>query len=358
MKCNPEISVIVPVYNAEQYLEGCMRSIFSQTFQDFEVILVNDGSTDGSAEMCKKYRDSDSRVIYIEKENGGAGSARNEGMRVARGRYLAFPDADDSFEPRMYEELYALADSGDYDMVFSGVKFYRRKEDGLVFDREQNIEAVAFLNKEDCRRNVMTFFPTSTIFDVPWNKLYKRSVAAENGIVFPDIRRCQDATFNIDFYDHINSAASLDKAFYHYMENTASDEQRKFPQNYFDIVLFYYRRLIEIISSWEMYTGDIKRHYDTTVVISVFDAMKMFDNPRWALSQKEQKQYVLDIMNCSKMQKMLDGADIRDDALWMYRIIRNKDYEAFMRCYHREKRKDMLRKNQLVRKVYYLIKGN
>ena len=358
MEKNPEISIIVPIYNAEKFIDGCMQSIYAQTFTDYEIILVNDGSSDNSAEICQKYRDLDSRVTYLEKENGGAGSARNMGMKAAKGRYLAFPDVDDSFEPEMYEELYALADSKDYDVVFSGVKYYKQTENGNVYDREQNIEAVSFLNREDCRKNIMTFFPTTTIFDVPWNKLYKRSVAAENSIVFPDIRRCQDAAFNLEFFNCVNSAASINKAYYHYMENTQSDVQRKFPKDYFDISMIYYQRLIQIISSWGMYSGDIKRHYDTTVVISAYKAMEMFDNPRWGLSKEEQKQYVITILNRADLRGLLENADVREDALWMYRIIQDKDYGAFMRRYRKEKRKDKLRENKLLMKAYHPIKRN
>ena len=279
-------------------------------------------------------------------------------MKSAKGRYLAFPDVDDTFEPEMYEELYALADSEDYDVVFSGVKYYRQTEKGNVYDREQTLEATSFLTKEDCRKNIMTFFPTTTIFDSPCNKLYKRSIAEENQIVFPDIRRCQDAAFNIDFFNRISSVISTDKAYYRYMENTAADVQRKFPKDYFDIIAFYYQHLIGIISSWGMYEGDIKRHYDTTVVISVFKAMMMFDNPRWALSKEEQKEYVLHILNRADMRAMLEGADIREDALWMYRIILEKDYNAFMKYYRKEKRKEKLRENKLLMKAYHTIKRN
>ena len=125
MENNPKISIIVPIYNAEKFIDRCMASIEAQTFRDYEIILVNDGSTDNSAALCQKYREQNSRVTYIEKENGGAGSARNAGMEAARGKYLAFPDIDDWFEPEMYDELYRLAEKGDYDMVFSGVNYYK-----------------------------------------------------------------------------------------------------------------------------------------------------------------------------------------------------------------------------------------
>lgn len=357
MENKPELSIIVPIYNAEKFIDNCMRSIYAQTFTDYEIILVNDGSTDHSDEICRRYRDDDPRVTYIEKENGGAGSARNAGMDAAKGRFLAFPDVDDSFEPEMYAGLYALAESGDYDMVFSGVNYYHQEKDGgLVYSRTQNVKPLSFHSKDRCRENIMEFFPTTTIFDVPWNKLYKRSIITENKIRFTDIRRCQDALFNIDFFNCISSAASVDKAYYNYMENTAFDVQRKFPKNYIDITICYYRHLIEILSQWGVYRDDIKRHYDTSVVISVFGTMGMFDNPRWALSKAEKKQYVLSILEREDVQKMIKNADIREDSRWMYDIIRHKDYLSFMKYYKREKLKEKLRDNQLVMRLYHIAK--
>ena len=112
------------MYNVEKFLERCVESIYSQTFTDYEIILVNDGSKDGSLSLCKKLAAKDDRITVIDKENGGAGSARNAGIEVAKGEYLAFPDADDWFEPDMYSDLYSLAKKADYDMVFSGVNYY------------------------------------------------------------------------------------------------------------------------------------------------------------------------------------------------------------------------------------------
>ena len=105
MENKPKISIIVPLYNAEKFIDRCMSSILAQTFTNYEVILVNDGSTDRSSELCRRYQSANDRVIYIEKENGGAGSARNLGIESARGEYLAFPDVDDWFSPDMYREI-------------------------------------------------------------------------------------------------------------------------------------------------------------------------------------------------------------------------------------------------------------
>lgn len=358
MENNPKISIIIPVYNAEKYLKRCMDSVCAQTFEDYEVILVNDGSSDNSGALCRAYADKDPRVTCIEKENGGAGSARNAGIDAAKGEYLAFPDADDWFEPGMYAELYDLAKSGDYDMVFSGVNYYRQTGDGgTAYSRTQTIPTVAFSDRQSCRENIMTFFPTTTIFDVPWNKLYKRSVVSDNKIRFTDIRRCQDATFNLDFFNCIDSAASVDKAYYNYMENTAEDVRRKFPRDYMDIMTFYYPHLIGLLTDWGVYGGDIKRHYDSTFVLSVYSTADRYDNPRWGLTKQEQRAYILDCFCRQEVEAFLPGADVRDDVLPVYEIVKNKDVDRLIKRHKKEKRNEALRQNKLLMEVYRKLKG-
>lgn len=358
MESRPKLSIIVPVFNAERFIDRCMKSIYAQTFTDYEIILVNDGSTDKSDEICKKYQSQDDRITYIKKENEGAGSARNAGLAVAKGEYIAFPDVDDWFEPEMYAELYELVKSGDYDVVFSGVNYYQQAEqEELVYSRTENIEALSFTSRDDCRKNIMEFFPTTTIFDVPWNKLYKRSIVVENSLRFPDIRRCQDATFNIDFYNCIHSVASKKKAYYNYMENTVSDVQRKFPKNLIDISIFYYAHLRDILTDWGVYTGFIKQHYDTSFVIAVYSAINRYDNPMWKLNRSEQVDYIQGILNRKELKGFLSDADVRDDAQYMYNCIIQKDVSAIMYAHKRKAFKERMRQNKLLIGVYRKLRG-
>ena len=352
----PRISIIVPIYNAEKYIDRCMKAIYSQTFKDYEIILVNDGSTDNSKEMCLAYQSKDPRITFIDKKNEGAGSARNAGIEIARGEYLAFPDVDDWFEPEMYSELYQASETGKYDVVFSGVNYYKKNSmDDLVFDRTDLGKTMTCNSQEECRKNIMTVFPTTTIFDVPWNKLYKRSIAIEHKVRFSDTRRCQDAMFNIDFYNAIGSAISVGKAYYNYIENTNEDVQRKFPKNYIDINVSYFTKLISTLTAWGMYKDDIKLHYDSSFVIAVYGTMGRFDNPRWDLSKKEKKQYVIDIINREDVQKMIGDTTVKDDVKERKRIIQEKDYASFMAYYRKEKVKQALRKNRAIVALYHKL---
>ena len=110
------ISIIVPVYNVEKYLEACVNSILNSTFTDYELILVDDGSTDRSGEICDDYQEMDQRITVIHQENAGVAAARNAGLRVSRGEYITFVDSDDLVHPLMLETLITEISSGDYAM--------------------------------------------------------------------------------------------------------------------------------------------------------------------------------------------------------------------------------------------------
>lgn len=357
MNKNPKISIIVPVYNAEKYIDRCMQSIYAQTLDDYEIILVNDGSKDNSLSICEGYAKKDNRVRVVDKENGGAGSARNAGIELATGEYLAFPDVDDWFEKEMYGELYALAKAGDYDIAFSGVNYYQQGQNGdMVYSRTAVCKPVRFETQEECRKNVMDLFPTTTIFDVPWNKLYKRELVVENGIKFRDIRRCQDAMFNLDVYHFAKKVVACDKAYYNYMENTQADVWRKFPKTYYDIIIVYNTHLIELLKEWGVYEGEIKTHYDTSFVIGLYESAKMCDNPNWGFSKKEQKEYVEKIFSDERALNALSNASVREEEKPRLKIVLEKDVKAFFKEFRKEKLKDKLRKNKVIRAIYKLIK--
>jgi len=189
-----KISVIVPIYNAAQYLEQCLDSIVAQTLEDIEIILIDDGSTDGSAEICKKYL-SDSRVTYYYKENEGLAAARDDGMIRAKGEYIGFVDADDWLKAEMYEKMYNAAKSNDSDIVFCNCQ---QNEDGYIFTpempegaygrdeiKEQILpKTLAYISKDGSKRAIRW---------CNWLRIYKTETLNKNGIRFDRrLRRSQD----------------------------------------------------------------------------------------------------------------------------------------------------------------------
>ena len=135
----PEISVIVPVYKAEQYLERCVKSILEQTYQNFELILVDDGSPDGSPNLCDKWAEEDNRVHVIHKKNGGASSARNAGLKIAKGTWIAFVDSDDWLDKTAFKTLYDLAIRYDVPMAIGGMKVIQDDTGTQAIAKEETI---------------------------------------------------------------------------------------------------------------------------------------------------------------------------------------------------------------------------
>lgn len=165
----PKVSVIVPVYNVAKYLGRCLDSVLSQTFQDFEVICINDGSTDNSLEILHQYAQKDERVKIINQKNSGAGLSRNTGINMAQGDYLSFIDADDWIDKHFLEKVYHLAKVSKADIIETTKSYNYYSTDNIKL-----------FNK----RNAQGFIANGTFFrrDVIWDKLFKTDFIKNNKI--------------------------------------------------------------------------------------------------------------------------------------------------------------------------------
>ena len=195
-----KVSVVVPIYNAEKYLKQCLDSIVNQTLKDIEIILIDDGSTDGSAEICKAYL-SDSRVMYYHKENEGLAAARADGIERAKGEYIGFVDSDDWLELDTYEKMYTAAQKNHSDIVFcnciqneDGHRFTPEMRSG-AYDRQQILEEIiprtlAYVGKKGEKRAIR------------WSnclRIYRMGHLQENEIRFDRrFRRSQDLQFTYE----------------------------------------------------------------------------------------------------------------------------------------------------------------
>ena len=189
----PRVSVIIPVYNAEKYLRGCIDSVLGQSLRELEVICVDDGSTDGSAAILKEYAEKDSRVHVLHQENKGAGAARNLGIDAARGEFAAFIDADDWAEKGYCSELAKCADEHSADIVVCRAqRFDDATGEPLPSDwmlKEQYLPGKAFA-PEDIKKYIFQF-----TYGQVWDKLFRRELLTANGIRFPEIRAAEDTSF-------------------------------------------------------------------------------------------------------------------------------------------------------------------
>lgn len=168
------ISVIIPIYNVDKYLRKCIDSVRNQTYQDLEIILVDDGSPDDSAGICDEYAKRDSRIMVIHQENGGVSSARNAGIEVARGEYICFIDGDDFILPDMFEKMYHAIQKDDADMCICNFSYVN--EDGEVLEGIGYHTSICDEVTDCCtilgRLNQLTCVD----YVIPWNKLYKKQI--------------------------------------------------------------------------------------------------------------------------------------------------------------------------------------
>lgn len=201
-----KVSVIVPVYNAGKYLSGTIQSILNQSYDNFELILVNDGSTDSSLDICCQYTDSRIKVISIQ--NSGPSAARNIALQEAIGDYIQFVDADDFIEPQMMETMVDLMRHSELAMCGHTARFKNRSIEKRTKSYEGSIEYLW--------RNYADLYENFHIQHL-WNKMYRRDIIINNNIEFDkDVRRGEDTLFNINYFEHVKNISVTEAILYNY----------------------------------------------------------------------------------------------------------------------------------------------
>lgn len=300
----PQVSVIVPVYNAEKYLAECVDSILAQTLRDIEVILVDDGSTDSSPAMCDAYAEKDCRVKVIHKSNGRAASARNAGLKIAQGEYIAFVDSDDWIAPEMYEKM--LAAGADV-CLCDYVRFQGEKE----FPFTQSNIREGFYDKEQIRKEVYPHLVMDGI-EYPitisnWALLIRRKIIAENQLSYrEDIHVSEDALFGSEVLYCADTFSYLKgECLYHYRITQGSASSTYKP--------WWWDSFLRINEETENFFGTCP-DYDFTQQIksNMFYLARaeiyyiLADN---SLSRKEQNTKIRAVMNHPRVVRMLAGYD-------------------------------------------------
>lgn len=217
-----KLSIIVPVYQVEAYLPRCLDSVLAQTFRDFELILVNDGSKDGSVEIMKEYAAKDSRIRQIHKENGGLSSARNAGLAIARGRYVMFIDSDDFVAPELFEDALAAAERTDADLVIWN---YQKTYDDQICSAYLNMEDEVLDLKDMGLKSYFYeyWFPYKHGVEA-WNKLFRREILEHNHLRFQPNNEilAEDTLFSAMYLMHTRKIAALSKSYYYYYMRSGS----------------------------------------------------------------------------------------------------------------------------------------
>lgn len=215
MKAFPCVSIIVPVYNVEKYLCNCIDSLLAQTFSDFEIILIDDGSKDSSGEICDRYSNIDERVITVHKENGGVSSARNKGIELAKGEYIIFVDSDDTVHPEYVSTLYKEITEGDYNLVICGYRICRAK-----LSKDVSVEELICIDNIKESDAIISSLYRQRLLNSPWNKIYKK--IGINAYFDETLAMGEDLVFNLKFIEAANGLKVIPDILYNYIFHSGS----------------------------------------------------------------------------------------------------------------------------------------
>lgn len=233
-----KISVIMPVYNVARYLRRSIDSVLKQTFKGFELILVDDGSTDASPSILDEYKENP-RVNVIHKKNSGSGLSRNVGLDVAKGQYVYFMDPDDWLEGEMLRDNYELIRKASPDILLFGS--YDHLENRVT---SQNLDNEFLQSKKSFLERLPQLFKKNVMYTV-WNKIYKKSFLLNFNLRFGSERSGQDYVFNIKVYDKVNTMLVTNKKYYHYVIQRKDSATTNFRKDMFDL---YRHEQIELIN--------------------------------------------------------------------------------------------------------------
>lgn len=256
-----KVSIIIPAYNVEKYIERCVSSALSQTLKDIEVIVIDDGSTDNTYNKISKFNDD--RLIFIHQDNAGVASARNRGIKLATGEYIGFIDGDDYVDSKMFELLYTVARSTDADIVNAKCSivpenscnirsFYQSidLQNYTDFTVYSDHELHSIIQKANSRR--MLWFAVKGI--------YKSKMVRENSILFPtDLDLGEDTLFVLQCYLCSNVMASVNKQLYYYVQRNGSATKKKYRTGYFEKMNRLYQAKIDVYNKYDFkeYSNDL-----------------------------------------------------------------------------------------------------
>ena len=325
---NYKISTIIPVYNQEKYIEKALKSIVNQTFQPYEILIINDASTDKTQDKCKEFKIlyKNIRIINLTK-NMGVSNARNIGIDNANGDYIHFIDSDDTIENDMYGSIIVEIGNKEKDLIITGTKYNANNKINVFIPQKGNIntlnEMKSFI-KENCisgRRD---------IFNVVWNKLYKREFLLENDIRFDkDITFGEDFLFNLKCMRKTNSIYIINKAYYNYMRRFNEETLKmKFLRNKIHLRRLFYKKWIEFYKSYDIYE-DVSKEMQIYEGFKIYMAIISVTNKNCPLKYKEKIEYINEFINFENSDCLFKYMENNEELNMELEYLKNGEIERF-----------------------------
>lgn len=242
-----KVSVIIPVYNVSSYIQKALSSIIGQNYTDMQIVLIDDGSTDGSERVCDLFAKTDRRVMAIHQENKGVSAARNHGLNFSTGKYIFFMDADDYAEPDMLQNMVQAAELGQYDLVIAGFYYESCFADKINGTRVQSYPVTfprkSYFSREEFKTDFVELWDRNMLYNIA-NKLYRADIIQKYGLNFPDIDFGEDFDFNKRYLTLCKRIFVDERCYYHYIRERAGASTAKYKADLFPIRVSEHRKLI------------------------------------------------------------------------------------------------------------------
>lgn len=307
----PAISVIMPVYNSLEYLPVAIESVLNQTFNDFELLLIDDGSTDGSGLVCDRYGTVDNRIKVIHKTNGGMCGARNLGINIAQGEYIAFIDNDDYYEATLLEDNFKLAKKHNADVVKFGHIFIVEKNGKVIEKSEASYEEAAIITRNNLKSSLETYM-CCRAWTTIWNAIYRKNFIVNNGLQFNTMHKFghEDMEFNILMYPHINKLVINTGCYYNWIKRIGHSSSSKFDREKFESILHVLKLKKELFKNL-----NIDKKMQNKAYISELGYLNAYiSHPKSDLNMKEKIEYL------RRFEKIVGHIDLICDTNWKQKI--------------------------------------
>lgn len=250
MNNNVDITIIVPVYNVYDYLNRCVESILAQDFKSYKVLLIDDGSTDGSGKICDEISELHSSFITLHKSNGGLGSARNYGLQYVDTQFVCFVDSDDKMQANYLRCMYEAIIGAEADICIAGYTYSSGKYTSIIKSVNEELDATDLLNR---------FANGNSIYNFVWNKLYKTDIIKRMQTWFSDRHCAEDMLFNSLYYRYVNKAVVISDSVYTYYVNLKSLSNSRRSSFIEDMVIVEktYRETRNVLFKNELYADNL-----------------------------------------------------------------------------------------------------
>ena len=312
------ISIIIPVYQCENVISDIIEDILKQTYQDYEVLLVDDGSTDGSAKVCQEYEKKDSRIRAILNVHQGVSGTRNTGIALANGEYIAFIDSDDRIEPNYLEQLYN--NIGNNDLVISTFDrwIYNHKD---VVKVVKNIQLNVEINMKENFAKYFTELYVSTLLGTPCCKLFRTDIIRKNRVKFrTDIYIGEDYIFNFDYLKKCNNIRCISYLGYHYVCKNGNSLTHKKDLKKFEYGKLLFAESIRFADEMKLTKEDARGIYNL-YLRTIFKNIEVVYQMNPSMDRKEKREHIRKVMNDESVQHAIQNAQPDTNEFLIYKIV-------------------------------------